>query len=512
MRYGQPWGAGFGDPEHHIAAIRMPVQRGNTALDVYFTPAAGLGDAYFQIYYNNVPQRVVYAAEGYEAGPFPIAIPRGSTRASVVIMRMGSMNDSTANFAAIVRTLSLLSGELTAGWRWPYQIFGPTTERKSSAWAMTGLRYSQTLPVATRRSWSFLYYTIALSGGTVTVTVSNETTDLAQGTVAAASLPATVTLSALNDSGLTGSVQLPADYTAIADAPLYVRWPAQMDMLYGASNPPSSLLSSTLFNNRDTGRMTVRDVAAGTWYFALRAVTDTGVQCAPTTATQKTFVSIPEPPTDVAANDGDADETIVSWNAVTVGAAYNVYAAIAGEALRLVGTTAANAESFALPAFTAPGRRAVLVRAVNSGIEEQNANFVYVDYDADGEIDNPQPNTPSIDAAMTRITSAYALSIRALYDTAGQLAAPEYLELWSRAVDGTYGADPDATAAPSDAGAGWLQATLTETYGADGQRWVKVSAISAAGRRSGFSAEMLVFLCDDATDAALDVSFAEGEG
>ena len=57
MYYGQPFGA-YGDPDYHVKDLKA--EPTDTGLQVSILAAPNLGDAYYQVYVNNVFAACIY--------------------------------------------------------------------------------------------------------------------------------------------------------------------------------------------------------------------------------------------------------------------------------------------------------------------------------------------------------------------------------------------------------------------------------------------------------------------
>jgi hypothetical protein len=245
MRYGSPYGTCYGDPTKLLAYVRTRLCSG--AVEVAFQPRTDEGDTWFGIYVNGRKALHVYADEGLEK-VVRVPLPWGSAQASVHVIPLGFCGDAAADFSHLARGVEAGdSKRVTLHMAYVPVALDPDAEEDSgytASWSLTGLDYGSNIerypPYLTLGRLSCA---IVVAAGTVTVTLSAHGVPVAEGTIAEASLPGSVTLAAKNGSGLTGSVTV-AVGAADTTFDVFARWPKQMRVLRDTSSPPSTVVAT----------------------------------------------------------------------------------------------------------------------------------------------------------------------------------------------------------------------------------------------------------------------------
>jgi hypothetical protein len=311
---------------------------------------------------------------------------------------------------------------------------------------------------------------------------------VAQGTRSGEGL---ITLQEVRQSGLSGSVNVTASSGVISgELSLEIRFPQSYKIHYDTAS--LSFPRAEQMAIHDDGRSNrfhaLSDILpAGTYHTAIVSVSDSGVENTPVASQTVELGGPPNPPSSVVYASGNATATVISFVASsTSGATYNVYASQINEPINLqtpIGTHVAGTGTLTqtLPAISGtPGLRRVLIRAVNSGVEEQNANMLKLEYNAAGNIIGDRPNVPRL--KNISVASGRQITIQAVYTTAYQAASSTQAQLFiapeNTAID--YAIPLDAQSWSDDVG-GVRVATLTATAPSDGFYIVAVRAISAAG-------------------------------
>jgi hypothetical protein len=530
VRYGSPLGAGFGNPENDIAFLGItPAAGGAPFFYLTFRPADGRGDAWFGIYVNCMFVRNVRAAEGEMAGPFVVGWPRGATQVSLAAIRLGQVSDPSYHIERVARTFEgAACRRVTVEWTWTPEIVGTIKDGgQTSGWQLAGVTFSKTAPVQqivpVGGTWTQFTFDIVVASGTCTVSLYRQNTLVAQGTIPLASLPGVVALSEVAGSGISGQVTVAAGVTLELGALLILRWPTAMQITRGTSDPPSAIVATVPFNSADTCEWTEPvDLPAGTYYYRLDELSDTGEPGAATATLQAVVQGPPLPPAGLHYVSGNYLNTIVGWtDSPTPNAAYNVYSREDGQPFRLNqpdsypplphGTT-----QFQLANFYGyyPGFRFVLVRSVLAGVEEKNIAILRIEYDGEGNVVPARPNAPAIDTGSLAITAGRSVALTGLYPSAGEPGVATELQLFSRTVTGDYDFDnPDATATLGAAGTNGIKtAALSKTYGSDGPRYVCLRAVTADGTPGNTSAETLIDPNADAMPAPEDAEIYVARG
>jgi hypothetical protein len=258
------------------------------------------------------------------------------------------------------------------------------------------------------------------------------------------------------------------------------------------------------YTEEDDGRKVDDDVLAdGTYYYALTAISDTddvGTQSTPTTIV---VTAAPDAPDSLAYVSGNAAATSISWTAsTTVGATYNIYVQNPDDDYMdtetPTQTAVAGSTGATLPAITGyAGRAQVLVRAEKSGIEEQNGDFLRLDYDSAGNYISQQPNAPEIRSVI--VSDGLTLTASITYTTKDQNATASTVELYTRTPSGTYDFDsPDDSSALSADNGGIRTATASATKVTDGWYYVTAKAVTVGDVQSdGNASEVAVYVSDE---------------
>jgi hypothetical protein len=494
--FGSPFGAGFGSPDAHLAFFDALPMSGGASIIVTMTPADGFGDAYFAVYVNSVKASTVYIGEG-ATGRVTVPTTAGTTRQNVTVLRIG--HSAYGDAAGVAR---IYDGEtadsLTVEWDWPYEIHGVLVDgdidTSISSVDIDDITWPMLFTVAGFRTRGDLAFSMTVAGGNATITISDVSgVVVSTGTGAVGS---TVTMIGI----VSGTIDVDAG-AASETGKIRIRYPKSMGLLANTSSPPSTSVGSSAFGQTTRGTYTIRGLAAGTYYVALRPVSDTGDIAAQGAAATGTVVVPPVAPTDLAYDSGDASATVITWTgSTTVGATYNIYVQEPDDLFLDTSspftTAAAGEESKTLPAISGyAGTAYVLIRAEFGGVEENNGSLLKIEYDAAGAYVDPRPNTITIRAQ--NVSSGTALTAYATYDTTGERGTATTAQLFTRTPTGSYDFDtPDDTATLSSASGRLKFATLTATL-ANGWHWITAKAATSTGQQSASeSQEILVYVSD----------------
>lgn len=491
MFFGQPFGA-FGHPEYHISNLEIVPTASGAKVRIMASP--NLGDAYYQVYVNNVFSGSVWCPEGVVSDWINVDVPTAGS-ASFVCFRVGANPD--ADNSEFARLQEEAPQQVTATWTWDYEVLGTADDELLTNWALTGVKKILTTDTDRRTRGTFPV-NVSVSGGTATINVGT----VAQGSGAVGS---TVTLTAINNSGVSGTVDVDAT-TVSKSYTLYVRWPEEMKILRDTTNPPTTVIDTVKYNGEDTGSKVDEDVLAiGTYYYAFQGVSDTDDLGDKSTATTITVTGAPEAPTDLAYTSGNAGATVIEWTeSTTVGATYNVYLQDIDDAymdtLTPTQTLVTGSSSTTLPAITGyAGRAQVLVRAELAGVEEKNGDFLLLDYDSAGNYVSQRPNAPEIRSIA--VSSGLDITVSAVYPTKDEKSTATGLELFVRDPDTVYDfTTADATGTLSAATTGLRTSTISYSFAdiADGWHYVTAKAVNAGGVQSnGNAPEVAVYVSNE---------------
>ena len=494
MKFGSPLAAGFGEPEMAVSYIKLiPVTHGVLAR---FMARSGWGNAYFGLYNNGILVANVFAPEGIEPAPVRISANYFANQISVVILRLGHLGDQGYNIARIARTYEALdSGRVTLLWTWKPRIIGPQNDGGyTSAWSLSGLSRNNTNGVSGSQNWSQLSFDFTVTGSSVTVTVRRGQSSVASGVGTVGNV---ITLSALNGSQISGSVTIANTAVTTTNATLLIRWPAAMKIRRDSVNPPVNVAATIPFDGLDSANWTeFADLAAGTWYYNLTEVSETGVdgtQSSP--AFSEVITAPPTPASNLTYISGNAASgiTLGFSPSSTAGATYRLYLGQIGAQMDLnsiAATASAGATQITTPALTgAPGTAHVLLRAVNAGVEEKSLTTFDITLDSSGNYVPTAPNTPTIVASSVVLTAGLSLALRGTYSTLNEEGTATQLNLYARTPTGSYGSVL-ATSALAASSTGIKSAALTYTFPSSGLRYIALRAATASGVLSAWSDEV----------------------
>lgn len=514
MRLGSPIGAGLGDPHNAVAYLRSEIVNGGCSANVWLRAAPGRGDASFILFANSRAVAIVNAPENAESDVITVPLNPDDTTIHWLALRIGKVALPGGDYSRVARTFeAAIADSITARWNWQADIIGASGESGyTSNWNLSGLKVSNTEPVTVRRTWSKLQLYITVSGGIATVELYNATTLVASGSASVAALPGAVALSQQNGSGINGSVTLAATVASVSGASLYLRWPASMQVLRSNTNPPADVRATVPFNGQDSGSYTERGIPTGTWYCAIRPLSDTGVAGTLGVAEAKTIAGVPDAPTDLHYDSGDATLTRIAWTeSLTPGVTYRVFAAQEdGAPIDLNNPVSSTANAYADVGPLAAGKTTLfLVRAELAGVMEDNGQYLRVEYDGGGAYVPPRPNAPALDAGTVVVSGGTTLAVLASYDAAGEEGTASGVQLFARTKTGAYNfAAPIGTAVLTDLGGGLKSATIPAVL-ATGQYFLCACATTDAGAVSAPSAEIEIATDSEvlpAVPAEFDVS------
>lgn len=528
MRWGSPWSSGWGSPENHLTYCIPDVQgysnSGNMYLPFIFKPRANLDGAYFSIYRNAKWQRNVFIpTNGQYSGI--VDVPWGSNSVSVLPLRIGHLSDPAYSDEKVARGFEATENvRVSLQFTFTPKVFVPPLSDGgyTSSWTLTGaVQGANCAYVDGHPSWGRLglAISVAVAGPNVTYTVTLDMngTTVASGSATGAIGALSVTLTAQNGSGLSGSVTVNAS-GPVTGGTVDLRWPTSMQVLRDTFNPPTTVRDTVRFKGLNTVRWTESaDLASGTYYYAVQPVSDTGITGTLSAVVSQAVTAAPAPATAFAYSSGNAAATVLSFkNSTTAGATYRLYCVTTiGAVLSLndIRATAAAGTPGASNTITAPaisgyaGTVLFILRAVSAGIEDRAGVMIAVEYDGSGNVVLARPNNPVIETVT--ITSGRTAAILASYNTEHQAVAPTSIKLFKRTPSGSYNyASPDASASLVAGINGLQTATLNFTFPADGYYYVQVLAQSAAGNNSlsANATEVLVLVSNDTLPAASGVT------
>lgn len=478
---------------------------------VEFTPRPTLGDSWWGIYVNAIRVRNVYAVEGAVTRA-RVSLPWGSNSWNVIILHHGALSDPTYSSTLAVRLEEGVEGRRSnLEWTWPYEVLGDVDDEGLylSNWVLNGvIPFDNILPVEGKPTWGQLEGSLTVSGGTATVELALHGSVVASGSGAVGT---TVSFSASNGSGLYGSVDVIGGAATDADFDVYVRFPASASVLRNATDPPSTVVASVPFRGTQTERWQEQsELSPGTYYYALKMVSDTGVSGTASSSFPITILGHPQGPSGFSGFSGNKSAFYVGVvPSPTPGASYALYAADMNEVMDLVTPTlqdnSAHVSNFTMGplGFTGfSGYAYVLVQGFSGGLRSNNGDVLKLEFDQYSAWIPPRPNPAGV---LSFSGSGLTLTVIATQSTREEDLAATTVYLFVRPVDGAYDyTTPSATATLGAATNGVKRATLTYTAPTDGLYQAIVLAVASDGTRSTLddAPEVLTYLSDD-TPAAI---------
>ena len=469
----------------YLKSLEITPINSNFALLVKFEPADGFGDAWFSVYNNGIIQQAIYVEEGDAAS---VSIPAGTGYNLVSVIWTG---DEQYKFQDnILEEINAIGQRVQLDWVWTYDILG-NEDSELDNWVLDGLKMNNTVLAdeETRRS---IDVDIALDGGNVTITSDTFT--------GVAALGATATLTELNDSGVSGSVDVGALTTTETET-LMLRLPQSMQIFRELSATPTTQVAEVAYSNRDAASWSEpEDLDGGVYYYRLQAQSDTDDAGDYGSDVFVTVPTRPKEPTNFAYASGDAADTVLSFTpSVTAGASYNLYMRdIDDEIFNAdvpVATAAPGATQISAPATDEyPGTVLFILRAVLGTIEEKNSNQLYVEYDASGNYVAPRPN--NIEIANIDVSSGRTIDVTLSYNTYGEKGVANVGQIFTRTPTGSY-----TFGSPDDSDTlvgGNIKSVNVSTTKANGFYFLTAKAATAIGTQSTDEAdEVLVYVSDD---------------
>ena len=494
MRFGAPFASGFGSHSKMLSANTWVDMSKSSAIRIRPQPATGVDGGYWGIYVNAQLMKTIYYDED-EVGTI-MSLPTFGETFSVAILRHG--HASNIDMSRVVRLgySYLQSKRVTIFWSWTAEVLGIPGNTDLSNWSLSGITKDnlESHDLATRRK--LVVDVETTSSGITTVSLYRNNTLVASGSGTG---PATITLTAQNSSGISGTVDITADPEDVEDGNLVIRYPKSIKIYRNTG----SLAGTAYFP--DTKWTELSDLSAGTYDYSYAFVSDTGEEGAETTPEEITINDPPGRPTSLAHDSGDYTDTRVSFTAsATSGATYNVYLQQPDEDFinfndpvdtvgAIVGTGYAD-----LPELSYPGIAYVVIRAVYGGIEETNTIRLALEYDDSGNYVDPRPNNLAIES--WSIDDGTDLTVEVAYDPTDELATPTKANLYAKTYSGSYSLKDTQNLTSN-------KATLTETL-TNGWWYIAVKAETAGGVESeDYSAAQLIYVADTSLSAPTVTSY-----
>jgi len=503
MRFGQRYSAPFGEPTKTLAYSIVDEVQSN--LRVRFKPRTGYGDRWFGIYLNSIKQTHIYAPEGKEQTVMLIP-PWGEEKVSVLVLNIGNQSEPNYDATLVARTYE--SGDSprnTVEATFVPQIMGVIDDDdKLTNFVLTGYSYANNCMVdPTQTTRCYLDLIVDGTGPGVYLYNNGQLVAYGEGTGA-------VTLTAQNSSGLSGSVTVDPSVAEFTGR-VYMRWPKSIQVLRGLSDPPTTVVATIPFAGVESVRWTeTEDLAAETYFYRLRSISDTNDQGGVTASLSTTIPGPPEPPTDLAYVSGDYTGLVVGFTpSETADVTYNFYlTAPDAEFINLENPiTEGITETtygYEIAGLTYPGTSKLVIRAEKSGVEEKNLDILEIELDESGQYVPARPNPCEVDLSRSVVTGQTAL-LYVTQSTDAEEVEPEGFKIYTRTETGEYA----ETTADSGVFSGTRNAvrygSLTITLGTDpGWYYVAVYAY-ADGYLSESATEYRIYVSD--TDAPAPTNF-----
>ena len=516
MRFGSPFASGYGDPERHLGKFSAVAVRSGTAIEVDFTPTDDFDDAVFGVYLNNALALEAYIGEDGTSGKRAIAV----TGADPVVEVLRHGHAMNYDMSRVARASDATTSSLvTLSWTWPVEVLSVidsdgTENGDLSNWSLSGVNYLDTERAALDTRGR-LEVDMTVTGTTVALTILRNDQEVATGS---GTTGTTITITASNSSGITGSVDVGAAASTSTDATLWLRWPQSMAVLRDTSDPPSTTVATVQFNAADSASWTESAaLAADTYYYRIKPTSDTGQAGTASASSTAVVPGPPDAPEDLAYSSGNAAATVLSFTASeTAGATYRAYMREPDQTFMDMTTPAATASAgsttITLPAISGyAGTAYVVLRAVSGGVEEENGAVLALEYDGAGAYVLPRPNDATI--GEWSIGSGDTLTVTGYYEPAGEGTAAANLELFTRTESGSYDFDtPADTTALSAVSDTLKKAALTVGSLATGWHYFTIKASTSGGVLSeNYPTEVLFYVDTGAVSApTLSLSVARG--
>jgi len=457
-----------------------------------FQPAAGYGNRVYGVYVNGRRATAVCVDEGQPAR-VPLVLPPERGSVALLLEDFGDWaDDSYDPDDGALNFEGLSADRLSLSWNAGVEIVpraGAAGLAQLNGWTMDGVkRFSNCLPLAGRSTRAQLEARLEIAGAQRTVSLYAGNILVAQG---ARTGDGVVSIPARNASGITASVAVIATGGIFAgEYKLELRYPRSHEIHYSLSAlsfPRTAELSISDDGRSNRYHAVTPNLAPGLYNVAIVSVSDTGVKRSTIAPQSATVAAPPAAPAALAYDSGSAAATVIRFDASsTPGATYRIYGSALGTPIDMQTSAATHAAGSGTlfqalaPSAGYPGIRRVIVRALNGGVEEQNASILEIEYDSSGIVIGARPNVPRI--RRIDVSAGGQITVQAVYFSASQSAAPQTAQLFI-APDGTpldYTSPVDTQAWSEEVG-GIRVATLSTTTPSGGFFTIAVRARSVAG-------------------------------
>lgn len=476
MRYGSPYGAGYGNPSRHVEYVTFDTLSGRykSTVIVKFKPRTGYGNAYFGIACNSRPIKVVYVVEGQECVE-TIPLSNGITRQSIYVYRLGHCSDSLYDFGAIASIDEQFdSNRVRLEWDFTPRVLEPESQFINGV-CLSGVNYYNTERVTGFPTRGNLLWSVSGTG----VLISKYGLVMCSGIGTG-----NVSLIADNSTGITGIIALGAGIPNVTSGIITLSWPSYAEIFRNGIS-----VDRSYFNGKTQGIWNEStDLTSGNYSYKLRMVSDCNDIGDFSSELNAAINTAPESPYDLTYFSGNSTGPIVKFKpSTTDGTTHSIYLKRYEDQYFDVITPAATVASgteFATIPNCSIGDNLVMIRASKDGVEEKNNEILQLSFGLGGAFIYPLPNTPSL--RWVTILSGNEISVRATYPVIGEGTSAVSVKLYARQNEET-----DFSLSKSES----LQTLTREMKYADirltssgiGWHTVKLTAFNVSGTESAAS-------------------------
>lgn len=431
----------------------IQIIKGFGGADVAVAAYPEYGNEWFALVCDDIPQQIFHVSEGVPKTVAAVYDGSGADH-SVGVFPLGDW-DSDADIDVTISQVDFLSDKGAA-----LQIdFDPVMQIEEaygdsgqlSSYNLSGIARFSTSRPGLLSTQAKVAVTLTNAAGTYTLTLSVGGTPIASGSRVGNGL---ITLTALNNSGVSGTIVVAYTADVTSGCFLIGRWAHHYDVVCGAQ-------TGTVY---DAGRgtrlsITFSGLTPGSNSVNITPVSDTGINGS-SLATASNVPGRPQPAGALAYVSGNATNSVISVvRSTTIGVTYGLFdVENIGGPLKLsevadVKPTQVADFTWALPAKSMDtGLRRIVVAAFNGAIEDGTRNELVLEYLA-GVIVQPRPNTPGFSLTLPQpVTGGRTISVDWTYDTASEQGVAVKIWLYLLA---------EGAAIPADGAAGNVSVLLS---------------------------------------------------
>lgn len=497
--------------EHDEFLLGFDVKDDGTGLGAIVTCeqcATGYGDTWWKLVCDERPCVIVYMKEGAALPPTSVPYDRRKSSHTVSMVPLGDWNNDLDIDCTIQQQYFESDKGQSLMVDFPTVVVEqisyekvPDGSRQLTSWNLSGMnRWATIAPVNRQLTAGRFDISLVTSGAVRTLTLSFNGYVVAQGTRTVAAGNGSITLSAVNNSGISGTVTLTytGDIASTLGAFLLLTWAHHYTVTNGT-------VSTTVYDNGrgNTLSAMLSGLAAGNSTITITPYSDTGQAGSPWTAGTANIPGPPGSPGVLSVVAGGAwNNTQIQFSASSTGSAtYNLYDSALDQPTAISQVAATHVAgggtiTWTLPnlAGAAAGKRRIIVTAMNGGIEDGKRQHLTIEYDASGNVVLPRPNVPDFRYKQpTPVTGGRTLNIQFTYNTAGDKGPATKVQAFIIREDGKTQAgttqdysSPDATVLFSSLKLrrGLYRGSLTVTPASNGFFAVVLKAVTAGSVQS----------------------------